>query len=358
MSPAENSEEITQRTQREEEGAEDSVMGLNAAGQDGDDTDDADEGSAAPTELTAPFPWFGGKRSVAPLVWSAFGRVDNYVEPFAGSIATLLANPDPPRQETVNDLDGFVANFWRAVQQDPEAVARWADYPVSEIDLYARHGWLVNRRDRLAWSMEDPEFYDPKIAGWWVWGACAWIGSGWCSGRGPWRSDGAHIVKGVDGQGINRQMPHLGDAGRGAFIRQWFEGLAARLRDVRITCGDWSRVLGPSPTTRLGMTAVFLAPPYGSDRDDELYAHDSMDVAAQVGEWARAHGEDANLRIALCGYEGEFELPGWSCVPWKARGGYGSQGAGRGRENATKERIWFSPGCIADTRPVQIGLEL
>ena len=31
---------------------------------------------------------------------------------------------------------------------------------------------------------------------------------------------------------------------------------------------------------------------------------------------------------------------------WKARGGYGSQSDGRGRENAARERIWFSPGCL------------
>ena len=39
--------------------------------------------------LSAPFPWFGGKRQVADEVWSAFGDVVNYVEPFAGSLAVL-----------------------------------------------------------------------------------------------------------------------------------------------------------------------------------------------------------------------------------------------------------------------------
>ena len=35
--------------------------------------------------------------------------------------------------------------------------------------------------------MGDPDYYDAKIAGWWLWGICQWIGSGWCSGQGPWR---------------------------------------------------------------------------------------------------------------------------------------------------------------------------
>ena len=37
--------------------------------------------------LQAPFVWFGGKRKVAAEVWDARGDVDNYVEPFCGSLA-------------------------------------------------------------------------------------------------------------------------------------------------------------------------------------------------------------------------------------------------------------------------------
>jgi len=80
--------------------------------------------------LKAPFPWFGGKRLVAPIVWKRFGSVVNYVEPFFGSGACLLGRPVPfDGPETINDLDGYVANFWRAVQADPEAVARWSHQP-------------------------------------------------------------------------------------------------------------------------------------------------------------------------------------------------------------------------------------
>jgi hypothetical protein len=53
------------------------------------------------------------------------------------------------------------------------------------------------------------------------------------------------------------------------------------------------------------------------------------------------------MRIALCGYEGEHEMPdSWECVPWKARGGYSSQGENAARENTYRERIWFSPHCL------------
>ena len=50
--------------------------------------------NAEPTVIKAPFPWFGGKSRVAPLVWERFGDVRNYVEPFMGSLAVLLGRPE------------------------------------------------------------------------------------------------------------------------------------------------------------------------------------------------------------------------------------------------------------------------
>ena len=71
--------------------------------------------------MKAPFTWFGGKRRVADVVWDALCDVDNYVEPFAGSLAVLLERPTWHRgqAETVNDLDRFLANFWRALAASP-----------------------------------------------------------------------------------------------------------------------------------------------------------------------------------------------------------------------------------------------
>ena len=310
--------------------------------------------------LSAPFPWFGGKSRAASLIWDRFGNVANYVEPFFGSGAVLLGRPHADIGiETVNDKDGFVSNFWRALAADPDAVAGAANWPVNECDQHARHVWLVGQRADLTARLEgDPEYYDVKIAGWWVWGICCWIGSGWCSGDGPWQvdDDGQLVHLGTAGRGVRRQLVHLGDAGRGVHRQlvhlgnagqgEWFAALAARLRHVRVCCGDWSRVCGPTPTTTRGLTGVLLDPPYG-DRQDDVYAEDSGTVAADVRAWALDHGDDPLMRIALCGYQGEHEMPGWTAVPWKAKGGYGSQGDGRGRENASREVIYFSPGCLS-----------
>ena len=117
--------------------------------------------------LKAPFPWFGGKSLAASLVHRALGDIGNYIEPFAGSLGALLAFPSMPRVVTLNDLDGYVVNFWRSVQSSPDDVARWADWPVSELDLTARHAWLVTQgAERISQLQSDPDFFDAKVAGW------------------------------------------------------------------------------------------------------------------------------------------------------------------------------------------------
>ncbi len=280
----------------------------------------------------------------------------NYVEPFAGSLAVLLARPTEPRIETVNDLDCHIANFWRAVQADPEAVAKWCDWPVNEADLHARHLWLVQglpaHRERM---LTNPDYFDAKIAGWWVWGICQWIGSGWCAERKP-PIQLPHVGKGMGvhrklphvgdaGMGVHRQLPHVGDAGRGVL----FEELHARLRRVRVCCGDWSRVTGDSVTWRHGLTGVLLDPPYQDGNMEYVAGHGN--VSQDVAKWAIENGNNPLMRIALCGYEGEHDMPSsWECVPWKAKGGYGGQSKDHDNPNAKRERIWFSPHCLGATQ--------
>ena len=279
----------------------------------------------------------------------------NYVEPFAGSLAVLLGRPTEPRIETVNDLDCHIANFWRAVQSDPDAVAKWCDWPVNEADLHARHLWLVQglpaHRERM---MTEPDYFDAKIAGWWVWGICQWIGSGWCAERKPSRKL-PHV--GGAGRGVHRKRPHLNDIGmgvhrkrgRGSSMLGMFTEITERMRRVRVCCGDWSRVTGDTVTWRNGLTGVLLDPPYAdtAQRSKDLYTNDSLDVAHAVREYAIENGDNPLMRIALCGYEGEHVMPSsWECVPWKAKGGYGGQSKDHDNPNAKRERIWFSPHCL------------
>lgn len=317
-----------------------------------------------PEKLKSPYPYFGGKSTVADIVWQRFGDVANFVEPFFGSGAVLLARTHEPRTETVNDLDSMISNFWRAVQSDPDAVAYHADYPAIESDLHARHAWLVKQRESLTEQIQgSPEYYDAKIAGWWCWGMSLWIGGRFCSGQGPWIQENGRLVSNPGtGQGIKKSSIHLGDAGKGVQkrskkdgLREWMHALSERLRRVRVCCGDWNRVTGPSVTITHGLTGMFLDPPYGTlaGHNSELYAKESLTVAYECQQWCIENGRNKLMRIALCGYVGEHDVladHGWQPYYWKANGGMSNIGSGKGRENAKKEVIWFSPHCLQDTQ--------
>jgi hypothetical protein len=338
--------------------------------------------------IKTPFPWFGGKSKAAPLLWERVGTdCGNYIEPFFGSGAVWLNRPaDYSGWATVNDLDGNVANFWRAMATAPDEVAEAALWHVSECDLHARHLWLVTNLPKLAPRlMADPDYCEPRTAGWWAWGACLWIGGGWCSGEGPWHAepdaegvpalfpgnggqgvkrklphlgDGGKGVKrqlphlGDGGTGVNRQLPHLGNGGSGVidarreWLQDWFRQLQDRLAETRIVCGDWERICSVGSMTRNGIAAVLMDPPYSLT--EAVYTHDSSTVSGDVRRWCIANGNNPKLRIALCGHDtehNELETLGWRVETWDKGGGY--QGAD------DRERIWFSPACKFPARNTQ-----
>ncbi len=134
--------------------------------------------------LKALFLWYGGKSHGADLIWSMLGDPKVYAEPFAGSLAVLLKRAPSAHhrpREMVVDIDHHIVNFWREVKADPEAVAHHCDHPTFHADLTARHRWLREwgepHRKRV---MDDPEYFDARAVGWWVWCVSLWIGGGWC----------------------------------------------------------------------------------------------------------------------------------------------------------------------------------
>lgn len=305
-----------------------------------------------PAPLAAPFPYFGGKRRAAPIIWPRLGDPSNYIEPFAGSAAVLLARPTVRgrRIETINDADGWLVNTWRAIKLSPGEVASHAAGPVTEIDYHARLAWLQARRgdDLVQWLEGDPEAHDAKAAAWWLYVAACGIGTPWDSG--PWHVvDGRLQKTGTTGQGIQRGLPNLADAGRGIHragpLDSYMQALATRLAQVRIACGDWRRVVqtsvinsGANPGGD-GSHAILLDPPYATSSD--LYHHGSATVAADVRAWCVT--APPGLRIALCGYLDEHDpllAHGWTRAEGKSGRGGGYSGKAERRE-----RIWFSPAC-------------
>lgn len=70
-----------------------------------------------------PFAYFGGKTRQADAIVGLLPKHEHYVEPFAGSLAVLLAKPRSPL-ETVNDIDGHLMTFWRVLRNRPDDLAR------------------------------------------------------------------------------------------------------------------------------------------------------------------------------------------------------------------------------------------
>lgn len=308
--------------------------------------------------MRSPYIWFGGKSRASDLIWSRLGQPFAYIEPFAGSLAVLLARKDIGvtwGRETVNDLDCSIVNFWRAIRADPDRVAWHTDLPPMESELDCRSRYLMDQLPLLKERIEaDPEFYDPRLAGYWVYGVNSQIGSGWMRDR-------SRRVPSIRFNGVFRRFGPSPQTLGGSFAAEkvhyqdhyeWFRALADRLSRVRVLNGDWARAvsegnldLSASPRD-MRFVGILLDPPYPEGNFQYSIDH-SGSVWYDAARWARDHGDRPELRIALCGYEGLIrpeDLPGWDCVEWKTKGGYGSQSEGPNL-NQNRERIWFSPHC-------------
>ena len=346
---------------------------------------------------------YGGKGRWADAIWQRLGSPGVYVEPFLGSGAVLLAKPGgaAPR-EVVCDMNGHIANFYRALTAAPDEVARWADWPTVHQDLTARHRWLLKwgaeHAERLS---DDPEWFDPQAAGWWVWGISSWIGHGWCDGTNweqipdtsatgpkgvqmqrttlpvedkrdrqpnalskgggqgcqiqrvgvPWEQI-PRVKDASGGQGVSMQAKHDdGEVLTGERLRPWFRALAQRLSRVIVLNRSWESavtdsVLQQTPSSPKPVVAVFMDPPYKTTggRSTGLYVGDkagaSDDVAEASYAWAVEHG--AKYRIAYACHLGDFPVPdGWEV---ESRGFSGHRDAKKKAE--AQDCVMFSPACV------------
>ena len=314
------------------------------------------KGDGIEMKLKAPFPYFGAKSTVAHLIWERFGNPMRYIEPFFGSGAVLLLrqNWNNGMDEIVNDADSHICNVWRSLKFSPDVVAEWADWPVNHDCLRARKKALIENEGRLHQGCaNDPEWHDAKMAGYWIWAASCWIGSGLTIPNSI-----PHISNSGGGVHAKGKIPHISNStgihakGQIPHIKEWFDKLSERLRNVKVVVGDWTQVCGGNWQTKLGVCGIFFDPPYSAEaeRDGDLYAKENLHVAHDVREWAAIRGASAKYRICIAGYEGEgheaLEKIGWDYVCWKAIGGYANQGDRGGKENRHRERLWFSPHCL------------
>ena len=91
--------------------------------------------------------YYGGKRGYGKAEWIASFLPHTpdscYIEPFAGMAGVLLARA-PVKTEILNDLNGRVINWWRAVRDEPEEFGRLLEFtPFSR----AEYEWGLSAMD-------------------------------------------------------------------------------------------------------------------------------------------------------------------------------------------------------------------
>jgi DNA adenine methylase len=267
--------------------------------------------------MTAPpMAYFGGKTLMADRIATLLPKHAHYVEPYAGSLAVLLAKK-PSRMETVNDLDGHLMTFWRVLREKPEQLMR-----ACALTPHAR------AEHSNAFEVDMDTLDDVEIA------RITWVKI--AQGRsGTLRKTGWRYF--VDPKGSSKSMPGYLDA--------YVDRMAAateRLHHVSLECRPGLEVVekyGAKP-----QNCLYVDPPYlGSTRTTSGYQTDMRDDAS--------HAElieallSCRSAVVLSGYASALyddALGGWSRIEIPTITGQG------GTKQARIEVIWAN-------RPLDLG---
>ena len=140
-------------------------------------------------KINAIAPYFGGKRTLAPVIVQQLGPHRAYWEPFCGSMAVLMAKPECS-QETVNDLFGDLVNLARVVrhcQWGPWLYRRLRRTLASE-DLFREAAALLKAGGHpVAAADVEPSSADPHRA--YAFFIASWLGRNGVIGTRQWNNN-------------------------------------------------------------------------------------------------------------------------------------------------------------------------
>lgn len=193
--------------------------------------------------MTAPpMAYYGGKTRLAARIAELLPAHDHYIEPYAGSLAVLLAKK-PSHMETVNDLDGLLMRFWRALRDKPRELARaCALTPHSRGELTAARAVNLHQ---LA-DAELDEIGDVEVA------RLVWVMISQARG-GTMRSTGWRAY--IDPGGTKTSMPGYLDA----YVDRMAE-CAQRLHNVSLECRPALEII--AKYGQVARCCLYVDPPY------------------------------------------------------------------------------------------------
>ncbi len=199
-------------------------------------------------------PWFGAKRSMAPLIVDQLGPHTCYFEPFCGSCAVLLAK-EPSRLETVNDLHGDLINLALVLSGDDTSVALY-----DRLTRTLMHDEMLKMaRDKIL-GCDESEAPDVDRAYW----SCVfwWLGRNGEAGCQDINRSSRLCVRWTPNGG----SPTTRFRSAVESIPSWHD----RLRNVQILRRDAFDVISSIPDSN--DTVVYCDPPYVKKSDE--YRHD------------------------------------------------------------------------------------
>ncbi len=262
-----------------------------------------------------PFPYFGGKQTLAPRIVGHFPAHGHYVEPFAGSLAVLLAKP-PSGMETVNDLDGDLVTFWRVLRERPqELMNRIALTPHSRAEFDA----CRDRED--CDDVERARRVHVQLT----------QGRGAVGARSGWR----HYLKPAGGTGMPDYLV--------GYLRR-FGAAAERIQGVSLECRPALEVIasyGRDPDVLLYVDPPYLGSSRGTGNDPrggtQRYRHEMLQPSEheQLADALR----DTAAAVVLSGYPSSLYddwYGDWHRVEFTA----GTGQSARGEWSVRTEVLW------------------
>lgn len=248
--------------------------------------------------MKPPLNYFGGKIALAERIVDLLPVHRHYVEPFAGSLAVLLAKP-PVHMETVNDIDQELMTFWRMLREQPAELIR-----VCSLTPHSR--------------AEEAAAYDSDTVTELECARRVWVKL--TQGRtGTLKRSGWHYCQ--DPAGLNSSVPER----LASFVRR-LEPVAQRLQRVTLECRDAMDVIADYGRHR--EVLIYVDPPYLSSTrpaSPTNYSHEAGTEAAHRGIAAALHACAAS--VVVSGYDSplyEVLYAGWDSVRFQTstrRGG-------------------------------------
>jgi DNA adenine methylase len=262
--------------------------------------------------MKPPFAYYGGKTKLADQIADLLPEHTHYVEPFAGSLAVLLAKPRS-KMETVNDLDGDLMNFWRVLRDRPQDLARVMDLtPHSRAEQVA------------AYNLADCDDLERARR---VWVLLS-------QGRGSTlRKTGWRFYR--DPAGSSCSMPDYLSA-----YTERVPPAATRLHGVSLECRDALEVIheyGKHPNVLL-----YCDPPYlATSRNSTNYRHEMAGVDDHARLADALHNVEAS--VVLSGYHSPLYddlYDGWHRIEMAAWTGNGIPGEATKTDGNRVEVLW------------------